>query len=68
MMLVCDFLFSLNVVSQDSEKVIISSGPNKAVIYGSPFRIDLFSGDQLVIRANAQGLMKFEHYRLKTNP
>nr|WBW70124.1 venom protein [Lampona murina] len=59
---------NLQVVSQDNEKMVISFGPNKAILTGSPFRLDVFSGDQLVISANARGLMKFEQYRFKSNP
>ncbi|XP_054722675.1 neutral alpha-glucosidase AB-like, partial [Uloborus diversus] len=58
----------LEVISQDSEKIILTFGSNKVILNGSPFRIDIFSGDQLVISANARGLMKFEHYRPKSNP
>ncbi|CAL1285603.1 unnamed protein product [Larinioides sclopetarius] len=57
---------SLEVLSQDSEKIVVGFGPNKAVLNGSPFRIDVYSGDLLLLSANARGLMKFEHYRPKT--
>ncbi|XP_035208947.1 neutral alpha-glucosidase AB-like isoform X2 [Stegodyphus dumicola] len=58
---------NLQVVSQDSEKLVVQFGPNKIILNGSPFRMDIFSNDQLVISANARGLMKFEHYRPKPN-
>lgn len=60
------FYFSLEVESQDNEKMIIKFGPNKAILNASPFRLDIFTDDQLVISANARGLLKFEQYRLKT--
>ena len=60
--------FSLQVESQDNEKMIIQFGSNKAILNASPFRLDVFSGDQLVISANARGLLKFEQYRLKSQP
>ncbi|GIX67767.1 neutral alpha-glucosidase AB [Caerostris darwini] len=57
---------SLEVILQDSEKIIVGFGPNKAVLNGSPFRVDIYSADQLLMSANARGLMKFEHYRPKS--
>ncbi|KAG8177548.1 hypothetical protein JTE90_015952 [Oedothorax gibbosus] len=57
---------SMEVISQDSDKVVVGFGPNKAVLNGSPFRLDIYCGDQLLMSANARGLMKFEHYRPKS--
>lgn len=53
--------FRLEVIERTGEYVAVQSGQNRAVIYAAPFRVDLFSGDQLVVSANARGLMKFEH-------
>jgi len=59
---------SLQIEEKTENSVIIKSGPNKAVLMGAPFRLDLYSGDQLTISANARGLMKFEHHRTKPQP
>lgn len=56
---------SLEVVSQDAEKLVVKCGSNKVVLNGNPYRLDVYSGDRLVVSANARGLMKFEHYRMK---
>ncbi|XP_063995698.1 neutral alpha-glucosidase AB isoform X1 [Diachasmimorpha longicaudata] len=55
----------LKIVESLSNNVTVTSGPNKAVLHFSPFRVDLYSGDQLVVSANARGLMRFEHLRTK---
>ncbi|GFY77929.1 neutral alpha-glucosidase AB [Trichonephila inaurata madagascariensis] len=57
---------NLEVISQDSDKIVVGFGPNKVVLNGSPFRADVYTGDQLLVSANARGLMKFEHYRPKS--
>ncbi|XP_042909479.1 neutral alpha-glucosidase AB isoform X2 [Parasteatoda tepidariorum] len=60
---------SLSVVSQDSEKLVVKFGTNnKAVLNGSPFRVDIYTDDKLVVSANARGLMKFEHFRPRDKP
>ncbi len=38
---------------------------NKLVITADPFRIDVFSGDDLVMVANQRGLFNFEQFRVK---
>ncbi|PSN57770.1 hypothetical protein C0J52_07257 [Blattella germanica] len=58
-------LDKLEVVERTAEFVSIKSGPNTVQVHAIPFRVDLYSGDQLVISANARGLMRFEHLRLK---
>lgn len=56
---------TLKVDSKTDKEIVVSSGPNKAVVNGSPFKIDFYNGDKLVVSANAKGLMKFEHLRTK---
>lgn len=58
----------IDSVDKSEESVTVNSGPNKAVLYLKPFRVDLFSRDKLVISANARGLMRFEHIRKKPEP
>jgi alpha 1,3-glucosidase len=55
----------LNIIEKTAEFVSVNAGANRVTIHASPFRVDLFSGDELVISANARGLMRFEHIRLK---
>ncbi|XP_015112799.1 neutral alpha-glucosidase AB [Diachasma alloeum] len=56
----------LNIAESQSDHVTVTSGPSKAIIHFSPFRVDLYSDDHLVVSANARGLMRFEHLRTKT--
>ena len=58
----------IDSVEKSDETVTVKSGPNKAVLFHSPFKVDLYSHDQLVISANARGLMRFEHIRTKPEP
>ena len=44
----------------------LSSGQNKAVVINSPFRMDFYSKDVLVVSANARQLMRFEPTKEKT--
>ncbi|GAB0095795.1 neutral alpha-glucosidase AB [Sergentomyia squamirostris] len=55
-------------VMKNEGEVVVESGNNRAVILSSPFRIDFFSGENLVVSANGKGLMKFEHLRKKPEP
>ncbi|XP_046400133.1 neutral alpha-glucosidase AB [Ischnura elegans] len=59
-------LEKLELLDRTAEKVSIKCGPNSATITAKPFRVDLHDQNSLVISANDRGLMKFEHYRLKT--
>lgn len=59
------FLDRLNIIEKTAEFISLSAGANRVTVYAIPFRVDLFSGDQLVISANARGLMRFEHIRQK---
>lgn len=38
---------------------------NKVVVTASPFRIDVYKGERIVISGNQRGLLKFEHFRHK---
>ena len=59
------FDFSLNVDSKDDSSYTLSFGDNKLVLQASPFRLDFVIGTEPVISINANGLLKFEHYRVK---
>ncbi|XP_014235159.1 neutral alpha-glucosidase AB isoform X1 [Trichogramma pretiosum] len=56
----------LEVVEKTTTQITVKNGPNKAVLQYSPFKVDLYSGDKLVISTNARGLMRFEHLRTKS--
>nr|CAD7440543.1 unnamed protein product [Timema bartmani] len=58
-------LAKLEVLERSAEHVTIKAGDNKVKIYATPFRLDFYSGDHLVISSNARGLMRFEHIRQK---
>lgn len=58
----------LEVAEKTENSVTVKCGANKAVLVGAPFRLDMYSGDQLTVSANARGLMRFEHHRAKPQP
>jgi alpha 1,3-glucosidase len=59
------FFDRLKVIERTAEFVSVKAGANKVTVHAIPFHVDLFTGDQLVISANARGLMRFEHIRPK---
>lgn len=61
-------LGKLSVVESTTSQVIVANGPNKAVLKVRPFQVEMYSGDKLVIVANARGLMRLEHLRNKAQP
>lgn len=58
---------NIKVVSRSDSSITVSSddGTNKAVLHVSPFAIDFFHGDNLVVAVNSKGMMQFEHLREK---
>ena len=57
--------FSLQVLQRSENSISIGFEKNKVVISTQPFRIDFMTEEEPVISVNAQGLLKFEHYRKK---
>ena len=64
----------LSVVHKDDKSLTIQSESdgvqetkNKVVLTYDPFKLDFYSGDQLVVSANPRGLFTFEHMRDKTD-
>jgi len=55
-------------VEKTGEKVIIRSHSNRAELFGSPFKIEFYKNDTLLISANARGLLRIEHLRRKPQP
>lgn len=50
--------FKVQFGRKDSNKYL-------AHVHASPFRVDVFDGDQLILTGNERGLFKFEHFRKK---
>lgn len=61
-------LSKLNLIEKTATHITVASGQNKATLFAKPFRVDLYSDDQLVISANARGLMRYEHLRTRPEP
>ncbi|NP_001153434.1 alpha glucosidase II alpha subunit-like precursor [Nasonia vitripennis] len=61
-------LAKLDLVEKTATHITVANGANKAILFVSPFKIDLYSGDHLIISTNARGLMRFEHMRTKPEP
>ncbi|XP_054006859.1 neutral alpha-glucosidase AB [Hylaeus anthracinus] len=55
----------LTLVERTSDHITVKNGVNKVILYPTPFKVDLYSEDALVVSANARGLMRFEHHRVK---
>ena len=60
-------LAALTVVAQTKESVTLglAESSGKAVLTYSPFRLDFYRGDDLLLSTNARGLLKYEHQRHK---
>lgn len=55
--------FSRIKVTEESTKITLTAGTNKAIIHAEPFTIDFYRNDILFVTANAKGLLRFEHLR-----
>ncbi|XP_050734554.1 neutral alpha-glucosidase AB-like [Eriocheir sinensis] len=53
------------VVDRSEEGFTLKFGSSHAVVQAKPLKVDVYSGNTLVVSANARGLLKFEHYRKK---
>ena len=60
-------LAALTVLAQTKESVTLglADSNGKAVLTYSPFRLDFYRGDDLLLSTNARGLLKYEHQRHK---
>uniref|UniRef100_A0A8C5R3E1 Neutral alpha-glucosidase AB n=1 Tax=Leptobrachium leishanense TaxID=445787 RepID=A0A8C5R3E1_9ANUR len=56
---------NLQVTGQDENTLELSLGgaEHKLLVTGSPFRLDILSGRDLVLSVNSRGLLHFEHLR-----
>uniref|UniRef100_A0A8W8IBF8 Neutral alpha-glucosidase AB n=1 Tax=Magallana gigas TaxID=29159 RepID=A0A8W8IBF8_MAGGI len=55
----------LKVLDKGAGSITLGLEDNKIVVSYSPFRIDFIAGEEPVVSINAQGLLKFEHFRKK---
>ena len=55
----------LKQIEKTDQSLTLGLEKNKIVISYKPFRIDFYTEDEPVVSINAQGLLKFEHYRIK---
>lgn len=53
------------VVTTTSSSITVKAKSNKAVILLTPFQIEFFQNEVLALKANGNGLMKFEQLRTK---
>lgn len=60
-----DYSDSLQVTGQDDNTLELSLGSDehKLLVTGSPFRLDILAGQDLVLSVNSRGLLYFEHFR-----
>ncbi|XP_046483150.1 neutral alpha-glucosidase AB [Neodiprion pinetum] len=58
----------IQLIEQTAEYIVVGTDHTKAKLFFNPFRIDFYRGEQLVLSANARGLMRFEHIRTKPEP
>lgn len=58
---------SLQVTGQDDNTLELSlgGGGHKVLVTGSPFRLDILSGQDLILSVNSRGLLYFEHLRAR---
>lgn len=59
---------TLEVQSRDAQGLTFTFAKNKVLVTAKPFRVDLYSGEELVLSANARGLLNFEYTRTKPVP
>ncbi|OXU24605.1 hypothetical protein TSAR_003579 [Trichomalopsis sarcophagae] len=60
-------LGQLKLVKHTDINFVVSSGPNRAYLQASPFKIDFYASNRRVLTVNAKGLMRFEHLRTKNS-
>lgn len=53
----------LHLESKDDSSFTVTFGKHRAVVRATPLVVEVYSNGQLVLVANARGLLRFEHYR-----
>ncbi|XP_070377683.1 neutral alpha-glucosidase AB isoform X14 [Dermacentor albipictus] len=54
--------------SKDDSSFAVTFGKHRAVVRATPLVVEVYSNGQLVLVANARGLLRFEHYRPRGAP
>lgn len=59
--------FSMTVVTQDENGVVLSLGADerRLIVSAQPFRLDIIEGPLVLLSLNSRGLLAFEHLRLR---
>ncbi|KAL0274187.1 UNVERIFIED_CONTAM: hypothetical protein PYX00_006669 [Menopon gallinae] len=60
-------LAKLTIVDSTSDKIIVKAGDNTVHIFASPFKVNFYAKNELVVSANDRGLLRFEFHRNKPN-
>ncbi|XP_054927666.1 neutral alpha-glucosidase AB isoform X4 [Dermacentor andersoni] len=58
----------LHLESKDDSSFAVTFGKHRAVVRATPLVVEVYSNGQLVLVANARGLLRFEHYRPRGAP
>lgn len=53
----------LHLETKDDSSFTVTFGKHRAVVRATPLVVEVYSNGQLVMVANARGLLRFEHYR-----
>ncbi|KAL1417297.1 hypothetical protein MTO96_027023 [Rhipicephalus appendiculatus] len=53
----------LHLESKDDSSFTVTFGKHRAIVRATPLVVEVYSNGQLVLVANARGLLRFEHYR-----
>ncbi|KAH8027890.1 hypothetical protein HPB51_011120 [Rhipicephalus microplus] len=53
----------LHLENKDDSSFTVTFGKHRAIVRASPLVVEVYSNGQLVLVANARGLLRFEHYR-----
>ncbi|XP_075723706.1 glucosidase 2 subunit alpha isoform X7 [Rhipicephalus microplus] len=53
----------LHLENKDDSSFTVAFGKHRAIVRASPLVVEVYSNGQLVLVANARGLLRFEHYR-----
>ncbi|XP_077537623.1 neutral alpha-glucosidase AB-like isoform X3 [Haemaphysalis longicornis] len=58
----------LHLEGKDDKSFTVTFGKHRAVVRATPLVVELYSNGQLVMVANARGLLRFEHHRPRDSP
>lgn len=58
----------LHLENKDDSSFTVTFGKHRAIVRATPLVVEVYSNGQLVLVANARGLLRFEHYRPRGSP